>query len=141
MATLFDIRAALAANLSTLRGVQVSAYVLGNPTPPCLWVRPDPSAGIEYHGAMRNGLEFWHMLVQAQVGLLSDIGAQQKLDEMLATSGATSVKAALESDRTLGGVAADLKVDRCSGYQEFGRQDGSTVLGCDWSVTVYMNGG
>ena len=138
MASLADIRQGLAANLAVLEGIQVSSYILGNPTLPVIWVRPAPSEGIEYHRAFANGLEEWTLLVQAYFASgITDIGAQKKLDELLESSGATSVKAAIESDKTLGGVAKDLKVERCTGYLEYGRPDGTTALGCDWTVVVY----
>ena len=141
MSTLADIRAGLAANLSTLLGVQVSAYVLANPTLPVIWIRPSSASGTDYHRAMQDGAEDWNMLVQAYVGTVSDIAAQKKLDEFLASKGATSVKAALESDRTLGGAAEDLIVQSCSGYLEYARPDGSTALGAEWQVLVRTAGG
>ena len=138
MASLAQIRQGLAANLAVLDGIQVSAYVLGNPTLPTVWVRPATAEGIEYHRAFANGLENWTFTVQAFFASgISDIGAQQKLDELLASTGATSVKAALETDKTLGGLVKDLIVQTCTGYLEYGRPDGTTALGCDWTVVVY----
>ena len=141
MGSLADIRAGIAANLATVLdgvgGGQVSAYVLNNPTLPVIWVRLDPSEGIEYHRAMRDGVEFWTMRVEAYVGAVSDIGAQKNLDLLLESSGATSVKAAIESDLTLGGAAQKVRVERCAGYQEYGRPDGTSALGSDWTVVVY----
>lgn len=139
MASLADIRAGFAGNLATLQGIQVSAYVLGNPSLPTIWVRPAPAEGIEYHKAFANGLENWTFLVQAFFASgITDIGAQKKLDELLASTGATSVKAAIESDKTLGGLVKDLKVERCTGYLEYSNPAGTTTaLGCDWTVVVY----
>lgn len=135
MTTLAAIRAGLAANLASVRGVQVSAYVLANPTLPVIWVRP-ATEPVQYHKAMGNGHDEWMMVVQAYVGTASDLGAQKKLDELLASSGATSVKAAIESDKTLAGAAADLMVTSCSGYLEYSRPDGTTALGAEWNVRV-----
>lgn len=135
MTTLAAIRAGLAANLANVPGAQVSAYVLANPTLPTIWVRP-ATEPVNYHQAMGNGLDEWMMLVQAYVGTPSDIGAQKQLDEFLASSGATSVKAAIESDKTLGGAASDLMVTNCSGYLEYSRPDGTTALGAEWNVRV-----
>jgi hypothetical protein len=141
-ASLTAIRAGLAANLSGIAGVEnVSPYVLSNPTPPVIWVRPAPDELITYHGAMRNGLELWHLVVEAYVGVGSDVGAQMLLDTLVESTGASSVKAALEADKTLGGAAADLKVDDAHGYAEYARPDGPSLLGCRWNVLVHMNGG
>lgn len=138
MASLADIRAGLAANLAVLDGIQVSAYLLSNPSLPTIWVRPAPGEGIEYHKAFANGLENWTMVVQAFFANgISDIGAQKQLDELLESSGPTSVKAAIEADKTLGGVVQDTYVQSCTGYQEYGRPDGTTALGCEWTVVVY----
>ena len=137
MASLADIRAGIAANLATLQGMNVSAYMQASPTLPMIWVRPSAPDGIEYHRAFADGVENWTMLVQAFVGVSSDIGAQKLLDTLLASSGATSVKAAIESDKTLGGAAQSLIVTTCTGYQEYGRPDGTTTwLGCEWTVVV-----
>lgn len=139
MSTLADVREGLRANLSSIPGAQVSAYVLSNPTLPTIWVRPAAEV-VTYHRAMGNGVENWTLLVQAYVGVPSDIGAQKKLDEFLASAGASSVKAAIESDKTLGGSANDLAVQNCSGYLEYARPDGTTALGAEWTVLVLTDG-
>jgi hypothetical protein len=137
-ATLEQIRAALAAALDGVPGCQVSAYVLANPTPPILMVFPDVSDGIEYHQAMGNGVERWAMRVQGLVSNTLDVGSQKKLDLWLAPSGAGSVKAAIETDKTLGGVVQQAVVRRAAGYQEYARQGlSSTVLAAEWTVDVY----
>lgn len=143
-ASLTSVRTGIAANLAALgksQGIQVSAYVLSNPTLPTIWVRPDAAELITYHQAMQNGLEHWHLVVEAFVGTGTDIGAQVKLDGLVASTGASSVKAAIESDKTLGGVAQSLMVGDAHGYAEYARPDGSTVLGAKWQITVEMNGG
>ena len=78
--------------------------------------------------------------VQALVGFTTDEGAQKRLDKMLERSGATSVKAAIEADRTLGGKVSDLRVIKASGYRtyELHVQGVRTppVLGCEWTVEI-----
>lgn len=135
MGSIAAIRQGLASNLSSIPGFQVSAYII-NPTLPTIWVRPSPETSIDYHRTMHNGETDWHMQVQAFVGDTTDIGAQKKLDELLENTGESSVFAAIESDRTLGGACDDLKVEGCSGYHEYARPDGSTALGAEWSVLV-----
>lgn len=139
MTSLADIRAALAANLATLNGLQTSAYTLSNPTLPTVWVRPNPDEFITYHEAMGNGLEFWHFVVEAYFPATSDKGAQVNLDELV--KGSNTVKDAIESDTTLGGLAQNLEVSEARGYGEYARADATSALGCRWDVTVYMNGG
>lgn len=141
MATLADIRAGIAANLGTLTGCQVSAYLLANPTPPALEVFPDAAEGTEYHQAMGDGLHLWNLSVRGMVATNEGVGAQKLLDAWLADSGADSVFAALESDLTLGGAAEDLMVTGHTGYQEYvhaGLQ--IPVLAVVWSVQVAATG-
>ena len=140
MSDLRDIRLALADNLALIPSVNVSAYIQANPVLPVIWVRPSSEPGIVYHRAMQDGVEDWTMLVQAYVGTNVDRGAQEQLDKLLASSGASSVKAAIESDKTLGGHADNLVVQGCTGYQEYARPDGTTALGAEWTVLVTFTG-
>lgn len=134
MATLTAIRAGLVANLATLADVQVSAYMLANPSPPTLQVMGPDSAA--YDQSMRGSLTDWHMIVQGFCCNVADIGGQVNLDAWLAPAGALSVKAALESDRTLAGVAQDSTVVDCSGYRVYQLDSSTKVLGAEWTVWV-----
>lgn len=145
MSSLAAIRVGLVTNLNTLkttyRDMQISPYVLSNPTLPTIWVKPTPGAVTEYHQAMEtmgnpDGQIMWSITVQAFVGAGSDKTAQILLDELLATSGTSSIKAAIEADKTLGGAAEDLIVRRCISYQEYQRTDGTLALGAEWLVEV-----
>lgn len=128
------LREGLAANLSSIPDIQVSAYMLANPTPPAIHVIPGET---DYHATMGGGPdEWWHFTVQAFVAVVNDIGGQQRLDGMLASQGDYSVKAAIESDHTLGGACDDLIVDRRSGYQVFVPDGRGAVLGAEWQVRV-----
>jgi len=133
VATLAQIREGLATNLREITGCQVSAYMLSQPTTPCLYVVP---GDIEFDQAMQRGMDRWTFRVVALAGLASDIGAQKKLDEFLAPSGATSVKAAVEADRTLGGVVDDLRVTAATGYRTYGQPGGQVHLGVEFTVDV-----
>lgn len=136
-ASLTDIRTALAAQLKTVdRDWQVSPYILANPTPPCAQVLPDE---MDYHQAMQNGAETWSFVVQVIVALGTDEGAQRKLDELLESSGALSVKAALEADEDLGGLVSSVTVTRTTGYRTYNL--GPTqqeALGAEWTVSVLV---
>jgi hypothetical protein len=139
MPTLADLRVALAANLETIPGCQVSPYMLGSPTLPCLYVVPgDP--GTTYDSTMVRGLDEWTLSIVALTGSANDQGAQMLMDEFLAPTGISSVKAAAESDRTLGGIAADLQVTQASGYRYLIREGGSTTLWVQWTVEVIASG-
>ena len=137
MPSMETLREALAANLAGITGLQQSAYMLGNPTPPCAEVMP---ASIEYDKAMQRGLDTVNFTVRVYVGTTTDIGAQKRLDVMLDPAGSNSVKAAVESDRTLGGAAASLRVKSCSGYRIYQNQAGGPLLGAEWAVEVLARG-
>jgi len=139
---LAGIRAGIAANLATLSGapanVQISAYMLGNPTPPTLQVMgPDQ---IDYDLAMQRGLDEWRFIVQGFVGAMTDRGAQVNLDAWLAPTGSLSVKAAIEADRTLGGSVQDSYVESASGYKIYQLDAGHQVLGAEWTIRLLALG-
>jgi hypothetical protein len=95
LSSLTAIRAGLAANLSSrIKGTQVSAYWLANPTPPCLEVFPDSVEGTQYHQAMVNGLHRWNLAVRGMVQNNEAESAQRTLDKWLADTGADSASAA-----------------------------------------------
>lgn len=138
--TVSELREELAENLSTIADAQVSAWMLSNPTPGpggSIEVVPDEVA---YDTANARGLDTYRFIVRAYLPLGSDIGAQKRLDALLAPAGATSVKAALEADTTLDGKAQDLRVVDATGYRVFGRAGAPELLGCEWTVEVIAAG-
>ena len=89
---------------------------------------------------MHRGLDEWTVIVQGFVPFTSDIGAQKQLDAMCAPSGSASVKAALESDRTLGGSVSDLHViEQSPGAMAFANE-GNPMLLVEWKVQVIATG-
>jgi hypothetical protein len=134
VATIAQIREGLAANLSTISGIQISAYLLASPTPPAIHVVP---SSIAYDRTFARGIDRVEMTVQAFVGMGLDQGAQIALDELLAPTGARSVKTAIEADKTLGGVVQDVWVSAMSGYNVVIVQGGQQqMLSADWAIQV-----
>lgn len=140
-ATLKQIRAGIATNLGSIAGIQALAYMPSNPTPPTLYVWPEET---DYDLTMQRGLDCYHLIVQAMIGFVTDQGAQETLDAMLDSFGSSSVKVAVESDTTLGGLVDDLRVVKQSGYRLYevpnvGRgMSAGQILGAEWSVEVYV---
>jgi len=133
--TIEQIRQGLAGNLAAIEGMQISEYMLWRPTPPTIQVFPE---AVEYDQSMHGGLDEMHFTIQAFVGTVTDRGAQARLDTLLARNGASSIKTNIEADRTLGGVAQDVRVERATGYRVYAPDPGvPPVLGCEWSVLVY----
>lgn len=141
MADIAAIRAALAARLTTLLGNdgQASAYMQSDPTPPTLQV-----VGIsetQYDTAMNRGGDVLTMVVQGLTGTTADRAAQEQLDAWLDTTGATSVKAAIETERpsavTLGGIVAACRVTGTNGHRVYKMPNGTDYLGAEWTLEIH----
>lgn len=65
---------------------------------------------IEYHRAFSGGDVVFFVTVTVIVGRYTDRTAFALLDDFMAYSGAKSIRAALEGDPTLGGIASNLIV-------------------------------
>jgi hypothetical protein len=139
MATVKEIRAALKTNLENIPGTQKSAYLLGSPSPPTLQIFPGE---VDWHMAMNDGLAKREFIVQALVGQPTEEGTQVVLDEFLDETGDSSVKSAIESDSTLGGLVDDVIVVKTKGYQLIknpSQPDKPPRLGAEWHVDVYVS--
>ena len=131
--TINAIRNGLGANLATITGLRVSPYIPDDIAPPVAVVG---SASITYDTAFRNGLHTYEFSVTVIVGRTSERSAQNRLDAYADPVGASSVKAAIEGDRTLGGAAQTLQVTRTNGNQIV--QVGETVYAAvEFTVVVY----
>ena len=139
MSEIGDLRAALKDNLKAgIRGVEVNTYASVNPNPPGLHLWP--SAIPSYHRTFGAplGLTEIEFTVQAYVAFGTNIGAQEIMDEFLGTDTDQSVAAAIEADRTLGGLCHDLMVQSGSGYGALETATGTPLLTSDWIVTVML---
>ncbi len=129
-----DVRQGITDNIeAAIPGIQVSGYLLSNPTLPCAVVMRGP---IAYDQSFGGGLHQWTFIVRVYVANLSDIGAASKLDAYLAPSGGLSIKAAIEADKTLAGAVQDLHVTDADGEKVYTRDSGGPVLGSEWTVEI-----
>lgn len=119
MATIAQIREGIADNLATIAGLRTTDTVPDNPQPPVAIVSP---SSIQYDLSFQRGLDLHNFVVMIIVGRASERNAQRTLDLFCAGTGASSVKAAIESNRTLTGLVQDLRVTSMRNY-------GSTVIG------------
>ncbi len=133
--TFKQIRAGIAENMGSIKGLQVLDYVSSQPVPPSADVRRGP---VDYDQAMADGLHRPTMLVRVYVGNVTDQGSQTLLDSYLDPTGSQSVKEAIESDRTLGGTVQDLHVTGASGAQQFALEGQPIMLGSEWTVEVWL---
>lgn len=126
MASLSELREGIAENLSTITGLRVSSFVPDNPNPPMAIVTPQ---NIEYHKAFKNGFSTYNFVVSVFVTRVSERTAQASLDAYCAPTGASSIKSAIESDRTLSGRCFDLIVSDMRNY-------GSVIIGDNTYLTA-----
>ena len=134
MATLSELRAGIAANLATVSGLRTSATIPDQVTPPIAVVMPQ---SINYDQAFaRGGGDEYEFSVLVIVGRVDERTAQNKLDAYCSASGASSIKTAIEKDKTLGGKAFDCRVTNLRNYNQITVGD-TTYLSGDFTVQVF----
>ena len=126
-----SVKQALGTALATISGLRAYDHQPDQVNPPMGWPILDQ---IEYHGAMGPGLVTHEYRVMIVVGRASERAAQQKLDSYLSYD--SGVRAALEADQTLGGVAQSLIVQSASKISTIDANDG-TYLVVEFRVLVY----
>lgn len=106
-ATVSQVATGLKNALGTISGLRASAYQPEQLSPPAAYPVLN---SVSYHRAFGGGdVEmFWSVYVI--VGRYTDSRAFNDIDDYLAYSGAKSLRAALETDKTLGGVCNTLVV-------------------------------
>lgn len=130
MATVSAIRAGIATNLTAIEGLRVSATMLDAPRPPVAMVYPD---SIEFDLNANRGADTFIFTIFVLVGRADDRAAQNRLDGFV--SGPSSVKNAIESDRTLGGAADTCRVVSMNNYAQITIGD-TVYLGVEFQVEV-----
>jgi hypothetical protein len=103
----------IAARLATISGLRTAATVPDNPNPPIAVVIPN---SVSYDEAFARGMQTYSFTVVLIVGRVDERTAQNKLDAFVSSTGASSVKLAIESDKTLGGKAFDTIVTEMRSY-------------------------
>jgi hypothetical protein len=111
MASMQEIREALAEAMADIEGLRTSAFVPDAPRPPIAVVMPDR---IEYDLNARRGADTFFFTVTLLASRADERAAQQNLDQYLV--GANSVKKAIEADRTLGGKVNTCRVTQMQNY-------------------------
>jgi hypothetical protein len=128
------IRTALANNIGTIPGLRTAAEVPDLPNPPIAIVALN---NVSYDRAYANGMTSYTFIVTVIVGRAAEREAQRRLDTYIST-GSSSVKYAVESDKTLGGNAYDCRVVSMDSVGSLTISD-TTYLAADFTVTVIAN--
>lgn len=132
--SILGIRSAMATNLSSIPGLRVASEIPDQINPPVAVIALN---NIDYDGAFQGGLTTFNFTIQLVVTRMAERRAQERLDLYSEPSGEQSVKSAIESDRTLGGNASDVRVESrpTVGSLQVNDQD---YLAADFSVVVYV---
>jgi hypothetical protein len=128
------IRTALANNIGTIAGLRTAAEVPDLPNPPVAVVSLN---NVIYDRAFDRGMTTYTFVVTVIVGRVAEREAQRRLDTYIST-GSSSVKYAVESDKTLGGNAYDCRVVSMDSVGSLTISD-NTYLAADFTVTVIAN--
>jgi hypothetical protein len=129
-----EIRTGLANNLSTISGLRVSIDIPDNPNPPQAVIAVE---NVVFDNAFKQGLTQYNFTISLIASRVSERNAQRKLDAYT-SNGEQSVKLAIESDKTLGGNAYDVRVTEMTNI-------GTVILGeviylaADFAVIVYAD--
>lgn len=130
MATVSDIRQALADKAANVYGLRTVAYQPDAPRPPVAFVMLDR---IEYDLNANRGADTFFFVITVIVGRADDRAAQKNLDQYLV--GSDSVKKAIEADRTLGGVVNTCRMTEARNYVSVNVGD-TTYLQIELEVEV-----
>jgi len=128
-----EIKTGISNALATIPGLRAYAQQPDNINAPFAWPMLE---SITYNGAMRGGLVTYVFTVSVCVGRTAERTAQTALDGYLSYESATSVRAALEADRSLGGAVSNLLVESASNIATMDGND-ATYLMVDFRVVVY----
>jgi len=133
VASITDLRAGLATRLATIPGLRTTTEQPDTISPPVAIVN---LSDVLYDTTFARGLDTYNFVITVIVGRVGERSAQRLLDSFVSPVGASSVKLAVELDKTLGGKCDTLRVSNMRNY-------GQTVIGeitylaAEFSVVVY----
>jgi hypothetical protein len=133
MASITGLRNGLATNLATISGLRTTTETPDTISPPVAIINV---ANVNFDKTFARGLDEYNFVITCVVGRVGERTAQRLLDSYVSSTGASSVKLAIESDKTLGGNCDTLRVTDMRNY-------GSIVIGeitylaAEFNVVVY----
>lgn len=133
--TIDGLRDGIATNLATISGLRTAAEIPDNPSPPIGIVQ---LRTVEYDQAFQRGMAVYTFVVTVIVGRSAEREAQRRLNDYCDNSGASSVKLAIESDKTLGGSAFDCRVVSMDNIGAIQLGD-ATYLAAEFTVNTYAS--
>jgi hypothetical protein len=138
MASVTALRDGIAANLQNVLGLRTFPFVSDQITTPAAVVFPDPGTFLTFGTSYGGQSDDFVFVVVVAVSRSWDRTGQAILDSFLDATSAQSVKAAIECDPTLGGVADDLKVTEARNYGQL-VYSGIEYYGVEFAVQVLVS--
>lgn len=132
-ATVSEALAGLRNALAQIPGLRVVEYLPDQINPPVAVCAIDE---VTYHEAFSGGDPRYQMTVSVVVDRASERVAQKKLDAFVSYGGSQSIRAAVESDMTLGGSVQQAVVQRASNIQIVNVNE-VIYLAVDFTVMVH----
>lgn len=135
MSSVSAIADGLKARLATISGLRAYSYQPEQLNPPFAYPVLN---GVTYHQTMGmgNAVTQYDWSVYVVVGRWVDRVAITNLDGFISPTGATSIRAALEGDLTLGGACQDLIVASSANISALEQED-AEFMQVSYSVTIY----
>jgi hypothetical protein len=127
------IREGIGDNLRTISGLRVFEEIPDTLSPPAAVVQLN---SVDYHQAFSGGLNILRFTVRVIVGRAAERHAQRKLDLYAEPDGDSSVRRAIESNRTLSGACQDLIVESMPNIGSITVNENDYLAG-EWTVTCY----
>ena len=128
------IRERMAVNLGTISGLRTAENVPDIVNPPVAVVSLEQ---IAFDGAFNQGLTTLEFTIFVVVSRADERTAQRKLNQYVAPTGAFSIKSAVESDRRLNNLVADLRVRNVSNIGSL-QLDDQEYMAAEFDVVVYV---
>lgn len=132
-ATVVQVLDGLVTRLRTIDGLRAYDRPADITAPPTAFVLLE---SVDYQNAFALGDPRMTLTVTAVVARTSDRAAYERLSEFLAPTGVRSIRAAIEADRTLGGVCQTLLVQRADNIRMISQGD-ADYLAADISLLVH----
>ena len=133
MASLTSIRNGIGTNLGNISSVSVYNYVPDSIEPPTAVVGVVQS--VDYDSTLSRGADTYTIPILLYVSRVDAQDSQETLDGYLASSGASSIKAQVESDETLDGSAQSCRVVEADNYGVY-NVNNIDYLGVEFTVEV-----
>jgi hypothetical protein len=132
VASITAIRSGLATNLATITGLRSGPTIPDNVNPPYAIIAP---SSVDYHRAFNNALSTYNFTITLVVGRVSERTAQNNLDAYCSPTGSSSIRVAIESDKTLGGIVFDTIVTGMRNYGSVTIGE-NTYLAAEFDIAV-----